>query len=628
MAKLTCSREDTIEILELPIRVLNALRRGKIKTIGALLDIVEKDGLWNVRNLGEKGIAIIGRELECIEVMDAKLPIHGELTERFSESGVFSILVDLGPPTVQVHKVVKSLQLAISRQIRLGLLHADVEIDGERLQDLVETKRIYSLGLYAKLLNIITSSQTLADEIETLIENANFNERDLAILQMRFGYQKHTLQAASKAHDVSRERIRQIESQSKIRLVRALEVNGNIRIQSAVLFAEDMNLSFNAWSRRMLRSGLLGDWTIERFVEYHPIEMMIAICRITEVISLPQSLNYMIGLHQEGKSNTPSQARFLVESLPQEVNKLVQKHLHHSGAVSVEWLTEQNEIPFSIGELPEVLEALEYSSIDQNWFLPNVNSQNLWGRHQVFHRSLRKMFQYCGPLSVRDIYFGIERTLVKTDFPIPPFGVVEEILRINGYAFEVDIWYWPGDSSEKLNAGETAIRKTIYELGGVAHHSELMQAILDSGLSGTSLHATLRRSPLFDNFDQALYKLRGTHPRHNDIERAQAAANKTPVDLSVERDTYGNIAISANLGILAIANGTIVSERIPNLEGAWQCMWSDIEILEITVTHNEIRGLLDVMRCLDCELGDRISLTFNVLDRTVAVRKIGEHHND
>ena len=70
MHKQICNRDDSIEVLNLTIRVYNALRRRQIKTLGALVDIQKQDGLWTVRNLGEKGIAQIESKLEGIDVID------------------------------------------------------------------------------------------------------------------------------------------------------------------------------------------------------------------------------------------------------------------------------------------------------------------------------------------------------------------------------------------------------------------------------------------------------------------------------------------------------------------------------------------------------------------------------
>ncbi len=625
--RIPCSTTDSIEVLSLSVRVFNALKRSDIKVISELMALSDEQ-LFAVRNLGEKGVAEIRERLARVILVDARL-ITGENGSAKIWSGEPQILIDLGPPTIPRHEVVACHQMMLARQIEAGLLHPLAPIDERSLSELVSTQ-VDCPEVYQPLLKILVAPVNVSQELERLL--AGLPTRELDVLIARSGFAPLTLDCISSKIGLTRERVRQIEQKAIGRIWRAMSSLQPIRISSAFLYADDMDLSFDGWSRRLHRTGLLGDWSQAKFASIDQLECLTVLIRISSKtmnsIEIPESLKCMLTLRDMGCSEAPALMLKLLESYSGTTERLVMKHLRHSGAISLDWLVNQDGIEFSIEELRLILEYKSFFGVGENWFMSLQYAPNKLGYFSVLHRSLLKMFQYCGPLSLRDVYFGIERTLIKVDFPIPPLGVVEQILTIHGYASENDLWFWPGDASEELNSGESAIWATIHELGGVAHHSELMQAILDSGLSGASLHGTLRRSPLFDNFDQALYKLRGAHPQHKDIERAQSAANRTSVNLSVEHNSYGKITVGANLGILAIANGTIVTERLPNLEGVWQCSWGDGETSVIRVTHNEIRGLLGVMRFLDCKLGDRILLIFNVLDRTVAVRKIKANLND
>ena len=52
----------TVEELDLPTRIANALRKGGFKTVGDLVD-VEKSTVVKVKNLGEKSIDVINEAL-------------------------------------------------------------------------------------------------------------------------------------------------------------------------------------------------------------------------------------------------------------------------------------------------------------------------------------------------------------------------------------------------------------------------------------------------------------------------------------------------------------------------------------------------------------------------------------
>ncbi len=619
MDKIFCNPDDSVEILRphLAPRVFNAVRRNGIKSIGDLLDLHSREQLWDVRNLGEKGIAEIHTKLETIELIGHFSEPEPESRIGYSATSNNSIFVDLGPPTVPVHQVIKGLQRTLSNQIRLRLLHPDLEIDGQRLIELVETNRDYDLSLYAKLMNINMSSSSVADEIEKL--SASLDERQIKVLLMRHGFDGQTLESVGVELGVTRERARQIENHVQSRLLGSLQAGA--RIRSAILYACNINLSFREWTHSLLKTGLLGDWSIEEYHDYDLIEMMIAICRITGEAEIPETLEYMIELHQNGKSSTPVRTLFLQKNLPREARRLIQKHLHHSGAVSVEWLAEQSEISLAAKELRDVLEALEYYEVSQDWYMTIDITPDSQNKSQVFHKSLIKMFQHCGPVEIHDVYFAIEHTLVRTDFPVPPIYILEIILRNSGYSNEDNFWFWHGSLVEELNRGEEVILQTLRANHDVAHHSELMAAIVDSPLSAATLHATLKRSPLFDRFQQGLYKLRGVQPDYDAIERARSAAERIPLDLKVEYDTYGNINVYATLSLMTLATGVMVSERLPNLIGEWNILGQKSPL---RVTENEIRGLLPVMTDLDCEVGDRIQLSFNTWKRQITACHLGD----
>jgi len=341
-------------------------------------------------------------------------------------------------------------------------------------------------------------------------------------------------------------------------------------------------------------------------------------------IEIPDSFNSIMNLRDINLLNAPARVHGLLEQFGDATERLVLRHLRYSGAVSLDWLANRDDVEFSKSDLRLVLECEDFFSFDEAWYGAYRYVPYSLERNSVFHKSLLKMFQYCGPLEIHDVYFGIEHTCSRPKLPVPPVNVLETALSHYGYQTDDGLWYWEGEVNEKLGPTEKIIWDCIYSQAGVAHHSQLLQAILDSGRSGASLGGTLSGSPLFDNFRKGLYKLRGSQPDIDAIEQARSSAERVPVQLTVERDSYGRIKIEANLGILVIANGTLTSDGLPNLTGNWGCNWGDGNFADVRVTQNEIRGLSRIIRFLRCEVGDRLAFTFNVINRTVAIRKTGD----
>lgn len=622
--KIVCSTTDNIEVLDLSVRVRNALRRSNVFDIGVLIALND-DQLFTVRNLGEKGVAEIRERLGRVSLIDG--PPQGPNSDPLNEwTGEPQILIDLGPPMIPLHEVVRSQQAILAKQIRYGLLHPDALVDGDTLGDLVNTRFVHEQSLYARLLMLLTSSVSVSDEIESILNP--LDSRELDILILRNGCNKWTLAQIAERLSLTRERVRQIEQKVHQKLSSSLVANPSTRIRSAILQADDKDLSFNAWSVRLRRTGLLGDWSRAEFKHFDQLELLVVLIELlgdaSSDIGITDSFNSIMKLRDLNLPNAPARAHVLLEDFRGATKRLVLRHLRYSGAVSLDWLVDQDVVEFSKSDLRLILECLDFFCIDENWYGSYRYMPDRLEKNSVLHNSLLKMFQYCGPLEIQDVYFGIEHTCSRTDFPIPTIGVLEDILSRYGYANDDGLWYWAGNYHSELGQGERVLWETIYGQGGVAHHSQLLQAILDSGRSGPSLGGTISRSPLFDNFQKGLYKLRGSQPDKDVIELARSAAERIPVELTVERDSYGRIKIEANLGILVIANGTLTSDGLPNLIGNWDCDWGDGNFADVRVTQNEIRGLSRIIRFLRCEVGDRLAFTFNVINRTVAIRKTGD----
>lgn len=619
------NEEDSIKTLGFSIRVRNALLRAGIETIGQLLYDHDRDALWDVRNLGEKGIAEIERKLESIHIHRGRSQYSETSAIPFSPQNDNPLFLEWGPPQVAVHEVIAWQQASLSRQLKAGLLHPEVEIDGEIVGSLVANKNVYSKDLYLKLAKILSSHTNVTQELEDIL--SALPPRELEIIRLRFGFNPNTLQSVAEEIGVTRERVRQLQKQGLARIAPVISTRPMLRARSALRFGDDLELSYEDWSGNLLATGLVGQWTNKKLAQYDPFELMVAMLESTDfAIALPLSLQYILQLRRKGKIATPARFMHSSNAVRAGERRLILRHLRHSGAIGIEWLTEDNRITSGRDSLLQWLEAQGFIEVSASWFmsLSDEYMPRSVSKFNVFHGAMFKMSTFCGPLNLRDIYFGLEHTLVKTEFPVPPVGVLPSILENYGYTLEEGLWCWNGDMDEALNRGEQVILQAITSGKGVAHHNELGQGILASELSYPTLHGTLRRSPLFDKFEHSLYKLRGTQPDQAQIERARRSVSQVRVDLKHGFDMYGNIVVQANLGPLAVGHGTITSENLPNLSGVWELVTGGQDGSEVVVTDNEIRGLRTAFQLIDCQVGDRITMKFNADTRLITVSLFGD----
>jgi len=456
---------------------------------------------------------------------------------------------------------------------------------------------------------------------------------------LRHGFQGKTLEDIGKELGVTRERVKQIDTRAKEKIYSivvgkdAQKVLGFqstlLRIQSALIFAEQMGMeiTYQEWEKSIVTSGLVGKWSSSKYDNINPLEVVYMICDVLarnniSRFQVSENLVLAVKLAVTGKPDVPAKALYSISNLSPELRKAIRRHRRFSGGVNVKWLAEETKK--DIKYLRDVLKALGFKSLSKEWFVSTEDDiTHVLGKNDVFHHGLRKMFQYCGPLDLDEICGGMRHVVSRTNFPIAPPAIIDQILESYGYRKnEGGSYYWDGEMCETLTKGEIIIMGCMRQHGSVVHHIELAQSFLDSELSFPALHATLNHSPLFAKVDQGLYKLRGKAVTPQETERARNVADRVPVNLEVRYDKSGNIIVRATLGILAVAVGAIYSEQLPNLSGEWKCFVHGMECEKIIATEKELRHIQKPIKILNCEVGARLEFIFNTWQRSVTIQKI------
>ena len=137
---------------------------------------------------------------------------------------------------------------------------------------------------------------------------------------------------------------------------------------------------------------------------------------------MPKNLQYAVQLAAEGKPNVPAKMLHVVDTLSDEVRRLINRHTKFSGGVYARWLSQEMEI--DLEEVTNILQALGYKVLSKEWFVPPQISYS-----DVFHRCLRQMFQYCGQLGIDDICAGIRHRISRSGFSEPEYLVTQGIVQ-------------------------------------------------------------------------------------------------------------------------------------------------------------------------------------------------------
>lgn len=623
--------ENSIGRLNLTSRSFNALTSSGIRTVSEIARLVESGKIQTIRGLGREDIWEIKDRLTEIKIQDqTKVDANTNPTPR-------QITVDAIPK-----RVIRWQSQLVVKQLSAELLHKHARIAEHSVEEwLAEINVTENEQLYEVLATILNSSLNICEEIEFLL--GQIPRKDyLTVLLSRYGFEQKTLLQIGQEIGVSRERVRQIDYELKNKLsdtARAIveakstkDIKGCstlLRMQSSLLIARDMGLDikYKQWTQRSWASGLIGSWKSQDFIGKDAVEIMIAICNMLADYRLPclqiyENLQYAVQLAASGKPNVPAKILHACKTLPNTTKRLINRHTKHSGGVHAKWLSE--EIETELEEIKNILQGLKYNELSKGWFIPIVmRNPNEISARGVFHRALRKMFQHCGPMSIDNVCSGLRHVLSRTNFPVPPPDVMDEIVKIYGYRCTDGLYYWDRPSDEHLNAGETVIMDCLDRIGPVVHHSELTHAFIKSDLSFPALSATLKYSPLFEKIETALYKVRGRSIGYQDIERAKAAGDRQSLNLEVEYDTDGNVIVSFTISAIVIGLGTVSCEHFPNLNGEdWNCYVQGERTGKLHVTENEFRRLKEPLELLNCQPGNRLKFIFNTWDRTVTIEKV------
>lgn len=631
-------REAPIEKLNLSKHSFNALVRIGIQTVGEVVQLIESVRLQTIRELGTKCILEIATVLAQVKIL------NGTEVENWLSSDVWSQLIVKIVNDAEIEsitktgnipkRVVRGQSQLVSKQLLRELLHKDAVIAEKSIKDwLPEIETTESNQAHEVLETILGASINICEEIEFFL-NQIPGQHCIPVLLSTYGLEPKNLRQTGEVLGISRERVRQIRSELKEKAtsISNLKTKPALhRMQSALLIARDLglNITYEQWAQRIRSSGLVGNWTSQDFVGTDAIEVMIAICNLLgdckiHWLQMSENLQYAVQLAIEGKPNIPAKIPHGLKTLPDEVRRLINGHSKNSGGVHVKWLSQESGV--ELEKITDILQWQGYKACSEGWFIPNPSQISY---HDVFHRCLRKMFQYCGPLSIDDVCAGLRHLLSRKhvvlskrrDFPVPPPDVMIEIVRICAYQCEDELYYWDGAYDENLNEGETIIMNCLEQIGPVLHHSELVYAFIESDMSFPLLHATLNYSPLFDKIESGLYKLRGREVIYHDIERAKAAREQQPLRPEVEYLTDGNIVVSVTPSAIAIGLGTIFCERFRDLRGDWPCYVNGEEVDELNVVENEFRRLKKPFELLNCQPGERVKFTFNTWERRVAIEK-------
>ena len=515
---------------------------------------LEQLGIRSGQEVKDKNLSeLLAASNLSVEVLEEVFAQHG--FPRLSDEHELLLLLSISQTArvalsnydslgASIHEILTRCRQKVERQVQNGTLHDRALMDWYPIQDFnvrmnppaatvldlisrTEHMEVPDGEVVAALdrLDAALDAPNIESEVEYLL--GQFDDRGIVVLRGRFPVGKRqTLKELSKRFGVSRERIRQVETQVSNILREAYQRNSPLpRIRTAIRLIHDHKPKSYDEVRDLLsnrglatsEAGLSDFLSIWRAVD--PTDsaihdhLLLSRAIASDDYAFPEDLHLFV---ERGLTR-------LQLDLASEIMSIAKSQLRIIGAVSSDAIAASLEHRgCSARDVAVLLEGTELVEI-----LPGY-----WGtvrNDYAVHRVAAKMLKVCGSLHIGHLYTGLMRHQKRQNKPVPPIDVLRAALRAHN-AFEVDgrdvVHLLDLSRGPSPTLAEFAWLDTATKKGPVVHSSTVHYAFVDRGINFGLLHQLREHSELLQPLGERLYCLPGTTYTEQDIEAGRRQAQR------------------------------------------------------------------------------------------------------
>lgn len=602
----------SVQMLGLSERASKRLRTAKINTIQQLVNCAESD-LLSIDGLGIITVEEIKSKLNSyltnmLSRGDWERAEAKHMSERLFQlasrlCNVFEnqvLLDDLQLPSQareKLHKATGEKLETLADLKRLVKLHSSQAKTLERDEQI--STRIYTLKQAMDWINKVLAYESIDDEVNELV--GYLDDRERFVLTNRFGIEKHfTLETIGEQFGITRERVRQIESKMRDKLVNRIARSSLLYSVAGIALLKRLseNATVDSWKQGLMDIGFLK--------EEASADLLVAISRITNSsrLALPEEFDQMLETHVS--------PHILLARKP-VLNK-ARRFCRNCGAIRIVSLTSEK---LSEADVEQILCSDGFTEVSSGWWVRKIGEC-------VPERVARKVITYCGPVSPSNLRQALIRYLSRFQFPAPPSEVLVKTLEQTGNFALVDgflqLTKMPA-RKRSLTRPESIFVRTVHDEGPVISFESLHAKILGEGFSEASLTSALHYSPIVQKVAFGLYTLLGTQYDVGDVERAKSQLTRVSANSSIKPRSDGVIEFETNIGTWMIYGGVLSCGPAASMEGTWTRIVDGVNNGELVVGGGFIRGLSEAVESLDLIPGDRIRIEFNTWTREATVMK-------
>lgn len=445
----------------------------------------------------------------------AEFPSVQRILQQYDDPGINSTL-----------DTIDRCQRKVEQQVAEGILDEKAALEWAALQRIAETMSppatmLSDLLYWARYLvcNGATNTQYTFDNLERALEAPtldaeivqilnDISDRIVQVVRGRFSVKEKTLAILGEELAISRERVRQLESEGIARLRSSYRELPLPRIRTAMAFVRTCStFSQGEICGKLVEAGLVQDDG-----------------SVVDFLTIWRAIQ-------------PDDQPFPGEILAYAKSELTARQREISGEVRKSYLRQLRALGVvEIGRITSDLEERECSIEDIAAILARSDLQELapgyWGttnKKYALHRVAEKMITVCGPLDVGLLHVGLIRHQQRLDREAPLLELTSAALDVHEDFFvdareivnlrELGLGAMPTDA-------EHAWLQAVNSFGPIVHASTIYSVLADEGLNSGLAYHLMYLSELVQPLGDGLYCLPGTRFTEVDLEAGHAQASE------------------------------------------------------------------------------------------------------
>ncbi|MBM3181654.1 MAG: hypothetical protein FJZ86_15085 [Chloroflexi bacterium] len=454
------------------------------------------------------------------------------------------------------------------------------------------------------------------------------------ILTSRFGLSPKKLEEIAKELGVTRERVRQIQELVSGRFLKYLKFSAN-EFSSSNVFLEKIKkilsaygdkLSLTSFKKLLQKENLLGEFSetnmSERIENIDLLETLICwLNLLADKRYNMQPVVFPIDIHELAKSrNLSIKDRDILLNISTKDRRRIKRKILFTGGITVKETSKILSKDERITVL--LLKTLNLQKIDDEWFTFKSLTADQDNSKIPLRIAGLKMLAVTPIMNFDSFHDGLRRHASRFYAGIAPIHVIEHALPMLGFDIKNHEVSTQLSTKGILSKSEQCLISAIKKNGGIASFLEIAEEFFLHNLSLPAVSVTLKRSPIAEKVNEGFHKLRDTEIPWQQIEEAKKRQKRFSQEDEVTHGLDGVVRMKFTVNSYAFLTGVVGAYSVKELSGSWSVVNKGKSYGEAKMDEVYLWGLAKVFKELDVRMGDRMELGFNMWNRSLSVERI------